>query len=315
MGMSMGWKIFFGLVLFSFIAYFYFGDKYKEPTKTINPDNTTSLSCDGTEWTQIPDPDNQSQVICYKQSGFGHIKVTFLQVLALGLSLGTGFVFFVEFLRRERSSVLIYFEDKYQKENKPTTICPDIGQSDGYLWTWKGFNEIVIGYEDELHVAKRDMVSRIGKNLVIKGEKQRVSPQGLFAYIQNNPLIFKAITKRTVSDLKKSKLIENTSDWPVIYIPKELSYEHLKNFRSLKGNYAFGANRFSVIISLLFKMQRSIDSLDIKMHDTLKNMMKHGEDYTSSTSRIGREADRTRKTETADRARQAPQQEDMRREA
>jgi hypothetical protein len=114
--------------------------------------------------------------------------------------------------------------------------------------------------------------------------------------------------------LKKSKLIENTSEWPVIYIPRELPYEHLKNFRSLKGGYAFGANRFSVIISLLFKMQISIDGLDIKMHDTLKNMMKHGEDYTSSTSRIGREADRTRKTETADRSRTAPQ-EDLRREA
>lgn len=314
MGMTTGWKIFFGLILLSIVAYLYFGDKYEDPILTTNPDNSTSLTCEGKDWKQIPDPDNQSQPICYKESGLGHVKLTFLQVLAMALSLGTGFVFYVEFLRRERSSVLIYFEDPYQKENKPTTICPDIGQSDGYIWTCKGFNEIVIGYDDELHVARREMVSRISKNLIIRGEKQRVTPQMLYSYLGNNPVLFKYITKRTIADLKRSKIIENTSDWPVIYVPKELPYEHLKNFRSLKGNYAFGANRFGVIISLLFKMQRSIDSLDIKMHDTLKNMMKHGEDYTSSTSRIGREADRTRKTETADRSRTSPQ-EDMRREA
>ncbi len=305
-------KIFFGLILLSLVAYLYFGDKYKEPVLTKNADNTTSLTCDGKDWKQIPDPNNQSQPICFKESGPGHVKLTFLQAVALSLTLGTGFVFYVDFLRKERSSVLIYYEDKYQNENKPTTICPDIGQSDGYIWTWKGFNEIIIAYEDELHVAKREIVSRISKNLIIKGEKKLVTPEELFAYLGNNPILFKKITRRTISELKKSKIIE--IEWPVIYIPQELSYEHLRNFRSLKGNYMFGANRFSVIISLLFKMQRSIDSLDIKMHDTLKNMMKHGEDYTSSTSRIGREADRTRKTETGDRARSVPQ-EDIRREA
>ncbi len=302
--MNLSTKIFIFLVLLSVVSFIYFRDRYEEPIIITNPDNTTSFGCNlDNGYTPIVNPANQTHIQCYKEAGFGHIKYTFLLALSMMLWTGVGIVFYIEYKKRDESSVIQFLQDDYQTENKPIQKCPDTFTEQEYTWTFKGFDRVISSTEPVLFIGKNELVKKVGKNLLLWGRREEITPFELYHYLGKNARLFKRITGADVAGYISGKLVRKEETVPKIYFPKPLSYEILKSFYSLKGNYAFEANRFSVVIRMLFKMKRSIEFLDRQMDTTFRSMMLKGENYVAGTSRIGMEADKTRRTDSADSSR------------
>jgi hypothetical protein len=311
--MNTGQKIILILIILSIISFVIFRDHWEDPKVIQNPDGTQTLGCSEGYIPKI-NPSNQTQVQCFKEAIFGHVKYTFFMALALAMWTGVGIVFYIEYKKRDESSVIQFLQDKYQSENKPICRSPDIYKEKGFIWTFKGFDSVISSTESMLFIGKNKLIKQVGKNLLFWGARQEITPHELFEYVNRDTKLFKRITGYESPTLIETKRIRKEGSFPKIYFPRPLPYEILKSFYSIKGNYSFGADRFKIIIRLLFNMDKSNDLLGKRMDKTFKDMMKIGEDLVSATSRTGREADNTRHTETGDSARPPQQQYEERRQ-
>lgn len=304
--MNLSAKIFWGLIIISLVFFVYFRDRYEEPvitTDTVN--NTITIACDD-GYVSTPDVTNQSHIWCYKEASFGHIKYTFFSALAMALWTGVITIFYIEYKKKDESSVVQFYQDKYQSENKPIQKCPDIFREKGYIWTYKGYDRVISSTESVLFVATKDMAHQVAKSIIFEGAREELSPTELYYYLNKDAKLFKRMTGASAAGFISTNLIRVEGTVPKIYFPRPLPYNVLRGFYSIKGNYKFGANRFTTVIKILFQMKKSIDFLDRQMDLTFKSMMLKGESYVAGTSRIGQEADKTRRTNSAESSRINP---------
>lgn len=301
--MNLGTKILFGLIIISLISFVYFRDRYEEPVITNDEkNNTVIMACSEGYITRI-DPNNQSHTQCYKEASWGHMKYTFFTALAMALWTGVVLIFYIEYKKKDESSVVQFYQDKYQLENKPIPRSPDVGREKGYIWTFKGYDEVITSTEPILFIAKKDMVSQISRCFMFQGAREKITPLELYYYLNKDEKLFKKVLGVSASPFVNNKMVKVESKIPEIYIPRPLNYSVLRGFYSIKGNYKFGANRFPIVIKILFQMKKSIEFLDRQMDSTFKSMMLKGEQYVAATSRIGLEADKTRRTNATESAR------------
>lgn len=298
--MKLTTKVLIFLIVLSLVSFIYFRDRYEEPKQVTLPDDSTGFGCDMDDgFRLIVDPKDPTQYKCFKEAGFGHIKYTFFMALSMALWTGVGLVFYIEYKKKDETSVIQFLQDTYQKENKPIPKCPDTFKEKGFIWTFQGYDKVISSTEPILFVGQKDMVKEVGRNIIFWGKREKITPLELYHYIKKDANLFKRITGASIEGYISGKFVRKEEIVPEIYFPRPLSYEVLKSFYTIKGNYAFGANRFSAVIRMMFKMKRSIELLDKTMDTTFKSMMLKGEQYVAATARTGKEADSTRRTDTA----------------
>lgn len=258
-----------GLVIITFVLIYVFNDVQKEP-KYIN-DPATNLS--------VPTCDEgytfkEDSKVCYNPSPLGHAVVPTFQLFAWILTFATLVDYEFESHRMYRSSKMLYFEDKYQKENRPIPKSSDVYSQGGFTWMFKGYDAILESKEPELHFSKDSMLAKVGINYIFQGARQEISRDFLMTYIKNNPRLYRRIFSTINYDDPNLR----------IFIPVPLPPEETKRFYSLSGQHSFRADRFSDVIRTLFKMRKGISFLDLQMTESSKDMLRKGTTMSQQTA-------------------------------
>ncbi len=288
----LGFMILF--LLFIGGLYVLWGDKYREPeVKTVN--NQTMMACDK-DYNLVQDQGNISKLTCFKEGTAMRAKMTFLHYLTATLIISAFMMFLAEYMRRDLSSKIGYYKNTFSDDTL-LNRCPDLYTSKGFLWTFEGYDRIVTQTEQKMHISRMDMVTTVGKNILFKGEAAKITPRQLYDYLGKNKRLFYEIMHETVENFDVKAVLD---DAPQIFVPIPMGNAEKEAFYTLRGNYGFDSDRFSYIINLMFKIRNGTGSLDNEMHKSITSMMKHGEDFVSSISRMGREADQTKRTKTAE---------------
>lgn len=313
MSLSFGQKIFILILFLSLFLYWYYGDDYQQPKTAKNPDNSTYLDCPK-DYLLINDTQMPGKVVCYRESGLGHTKLTIFAATAMAFAFMTAVLFHLDMENKNRSSVMQFCIDKYQTENRPIPLSPDIIKAKGFTCLQKGFDGIIMGYDNILVIARDEFISKTGRNYLLKGERQRVTPAYLFnEYLKKDRVLFRRFVGRDINELAGGQIIEKTKEFPELYIPKPLPYGTLRAFYSEKGGFGFGADRFAVIIPILFKIKHSIEVLKPGMKEDLQQLLKDGEDFVSSVGRTARQADDARRRDVTKDSRVQEREDEQRR--
>ncbi len=268
-----------------------FNDTIREPKRIKNPDNSTSLSCD-TDFI-LKNETNGNQ-ICYNESPFGHSIVTLFGMLSAVFGFAYAVEIDIKSWRMYLTPKILFYKNKYMKENRPISKHTDTYRAGDYIWAFKGYGAIVSMKENEIYVAKKDMVEQISNLLLFKGEVQKITSTALWEYIGKDERVFAQIMIDYPYNKKTHQLSEGITDPPIIFIPLPHSNQENTLFYSMKGGYGFGANRFKQVITELFKMRRAIRILDTDMTGTSTKTLGVAVTITDKAAVIGSGVSRLR---------------------
>ena len=286
------------------IVCYAFNDTVKLPTEVKNEDGTVTIGCDN---DFILTTDKNGNQVCYNESPFGHAIVSLFSLLAgvFGLSYVTQTT--IKSWRMYLTPKMLFYINKYLPENRPINKNIDTYRSGDFIWAYKGYGAIVNSIENEIFVAKRDMVAEISNLLMFKGKAQKITSSVLFEYIGKNEFVFQQIMHGYSYYPKTHKLSEKISDPPIIYIPLELKNYEKEHFYSIKGDYTFGADRSMSVIRELFKMRKAIKMLNIDMTTTSGNTLATAVTISDKASVIGNRVNQLQREDIL-RKEQQPQQ-------
>jgi len=276
------------------IVCYAFNDTVRLPTEVKNEDGMVTIGCDN---DFILTTDKNGNQVCYNESPFGHAIVSLFSLLAgvFGLSYVTQTT--IKSWRMYLTPKMLFYINKYLPENRPINKNIDTYRSGDFIWAYKGYGAIVNSIENEIFVAKRDMVAEISNLLMFKGKAQKITSSVLFEYIGKNEFVFQQIMHGYSYYPKTHKLSEKIADPPIIYIPIELKNGEKEHFYSIKGNYKFNADRSKSVIRELFKMRKAIKILNIDMTTTSGNTLATAVTISDKASVIGDRVNQLRKEE------------------
>lgn len=272
-----------------------FNDTVTEPKTIMNADNTTSLGCDS---EFILKTNTAGKQICYNESPFGHTIVTLFAMISAVFVFAYAVEIDLKSWRMYRTPKMLFYFNKYMKENRPIAKHIDTYRAGDFTWAHKGYGYINTPKENEIFVTKNNMKEEISNLLLFKGSAQKISAPALWEYTGKDERIFSQIMRDYAYNIKTHKLAEGITDPPIIYIPLPLTNEENALFHSIAGNYGFGANRFKQVITQIFKMRRAIKILDSDMTGTTNKTLGVAVTITDKGAVIGRGVSRLRQEDT-----------------
>lgn len=305
------WIWFIVLIIISSILIFIFNDREKPPEmvlpKHINETVTANLTQEEINSLKIPECEEDfnyipARNICYKENPFGHTMVTFTQLLAVVITIGLITVYEFKDWRIYLSSKLLPYKNKYQDVLTPITKSPDTYEKNGFLWTREGFDAIMSGTSNNLYIAKKELTHKVTNNLILKGQVQRVSHAYLYEFTGKNIKFLREITENPlISVTKTGKLLNIDQNLQIFAILPLNNPQELRTFSSIGGHFGFGADRFDIILTALYKMKKGLNGFGTKLNKASESMMGNAKKLSESTANISDAVSRTQKAEIESR--------------
>lgn len=283
------WIIFIVLIFITSVLIFVLNDREKPP-EMVTTNNTTAPKCP--EGFDYKEPKN----ICYKENPMGHVMMTFPQIIASILTIGTIGIYEFKYWRVYLSSKLLPFKNKYVDELQAIPKSPDLFRKKGWVWVRGGFDAIISDSNQTLYVAKEELTAPIGNNLILQGALERVTPQQLFNYIGKDLTLIKEMLNLPILRLDSKGRLTETQAAPIIYLTLPEPYIETKTFTSIRGNFGFGADRVKKVLESLYTTRRGLAGYGNNLKKASQSMLKDAQDMSETAAVISDAVEKTQNT-------------------
>ena len=280
------------LIFLSLVIYVVFSDKESTPLTKVNAMNQTEIYCNPGDQMQQSEK-NASKTICFNSSPLGHTILTTPQLFWLLYIITIGGVITFQYWREFLSSKIFCFENKYQDTLHPISKHSDVFKQNGYLRVRSGYDSYFTEKKNEFYIAKEGMYEQIGKHVIFLGSIKKVTAQTLYLYLRNDIKLMREILEDDNIQASKGKIINPNISYK-IFIPVPIPQKKLVQFLSIKGHYSMSADRFSTIITMLFKMRRNLRHASPKLSRANKGMLDDAKDIAAGTANIAFQYGQTR---------------------
>lgn len=303
---SSRWVWLFVIIFVGSILIFVLNDREKPPEmKTNTTTNTTAPFCDG-DFQYI-----EAKNICYRENPLGHTEMTFTQILASIFTIGLITVYEFKDWRFYLSSKILPYRNKYQDVLNPITKCPDTHEKLGFIWTREGFDAIMSGTSNNIYIGKKEIISKISHNLILKGEQQKISQQYLYEYTGFNLNLCREILENPLLTANRRGILENIDKTINIFLTIPITdKEELKGYGSKSGNFGFGVDRFDMVIKTMYQMKKGLKGFGLNLNKSNMEMQDSAKDITQSMAVIADAVGSANRAELAPPTREERQQPD-----
>ncbi len=321
------WVILAVIIFISSVLIFVLNDRTKEPEilhaselskKDINKteqqrnkEGLWKIGMDGNEVTYAKCdedyPYNQTRGACYKENPLGHTMVTFLQLIAIVLTIGLITIYEFKDWRIYLSNKILPYRNKYVDELRAIPRSPELHVKKGVLWVWGGFDALVSGRDNNVYVSLQEHTAMIQHNVTLKGGLQKVKAQQLYKYLNHDlPLLREILDNPILKTDKKGRLLEVNSNIAIwLTLPGDNAEKEA--CASVKGGFGFGADRFTLVLEVLYRMRKGLIGYGAKLQKAQDGMLQNSRVMCETTANIADAVSQTQKSEIEHTTAQQPQ--------